>query len=353
MRPHGTAQARSNVRSGDVSRRRLAGRTRSRLRRAAVALGLALALGQVSRANAAPIRGQGSAKTSEWKKGASRSQVRARALRRARSQALSAAIENLGGKIDRAAAKAVRKNGDAWTGAYRVVRESGAADEIEIEIEAEIDLDRLAKRVAPGVADTASGALFRIAGIEADDGCGEHAQRIGAELAALGAVTSGPKGPGLSLQVSCAGLGPVALTHLHAARVTIVATDGTEAIASEASVGFGGDQASALANATLRATHGVAAELRPHQAARVMLRVQSPRPASRIRHLERRITDSVAGVRKAQIVGIEPDGTALLAVHGVSSAEALAGKLETLRISGFSLTIVSTGATDALTIRLQ
>jgi hypothetical protein len=171
-------------------------------------------------------------------------------------------------------------------------------------------------------------------------------------LASLGVVSKEAAAKPITLTVSCTPLGAVPNTYLEAASVEIVVDDG-RAVARADAAGFGADTSGAIAQALGRALDDVAAELAAHRRGLVSVRIEAPLPATRVRRLERAMRDSVIGVASTKVAGIDPDGAVRLDVEGSLTADALAQKLETLSLPGFSLTIVGINAEDALTIRLQ
>ena len=300
-------------------------------------------------ASAAPFRGRGKAATTEWKKGGTQAQARSRALRRARLDALAQALKTIDGPIDRSAKKAVTRGGEGWTGSYRILTEKLAGATVTVDVEVDIDVSRLAKRLTPRAASSAS-PLFRISTVDAVEGCGDAADDASSVLESMGVVSSKESAKPVTLKATCTVLGPVPNTYLQAASVKIEVGGG---VARATAAGFGADGSGAIAQALGRALDEVAAELGAHRRGRIAVRIESPLPASRVRRLERAMRESVIGVTSTKVAGIDPDGAVRLDVEGSLSADALASKLEALSLPGFSLTIVGINAEDALTIRLH
>lgn len=311
-------------------------------------IGLKPAMGE-----AAPIRGTGSAKTSEWKKGGTTERARARAIRRARLDALAAALTKVPGAKDPASVKAVSKAGEAWTGAYRVVNERVVAGSVSVELDVEIDLARLGKRVSPQVLGTAKGARYQLGALEVQPACEDAAASLEDDLVALGAVSRTGKATPVDVSVQCRPLGPVPHTLLHATSVVVVAKSGERVVAQQTRPGFGLDPTTARARALLEALDDVAATLRQHRDDQIIVRIESPLPADRIRRLQRAMVDRISGVRKASLHGIDPDGAVRLRVEGSMDARKLGRRLQALNESEISITIVGVDGKDALTIRLH
>ncbi|MEM6291367.1 MAG: hypothetical protein AAGA54_08890 [Myxococcota bacterium] len=327
---------------------------RPRLRRSLVAfsLGALVSWGAPAQASAAGVRAAGSAKLSEWKKGATASKARTRAIRRARVAALQAALDDLSGPFDDEARRAVLKAGERWTGAYRIVSEHVDADGVRVELEVDIDVARLAKFVAPSALPTPATARYHVSAIEAGEDCGIEAAQLDEDLARVG-VPRSPVGrsEGVTIQLACEALGPVPNTLLRAVRVRAEATLGRKTLVAPSVAAFGIDDDSARARGAAELADTLASALGRRDAA-VEIRVEAPHPAARVRRLERAMVDSVRGVRAASVGGIDPDGAVRLRVKGNASPDAIARGLEALSLPDFSITIVGVDA-HALTIRLR
>ena len=283
--------------------------------------------------------------------------ARKQALLRARHKALEAALSEIAGPIDASARKSVIGAIEAWTGAYRVLSESTQGEITRVQVEVDIDINRLAKRVSIRPSRTRA-PMFTPGRVEVDGECG-HAidKHVVTELAAVGAVATPGSRPSsesdvLDLHVQCRPLGPVRHTFVHAARVTIEATAGGTRVASVTAHGFARDDLAAVSSAIARAVGDMAPKLGEHRRGELLVRVQSPLPAARVRRLERAISDSVIGVDRVEVAGLETDGSVLLRVASDLRSDALARSLEGLSLPGFSLTITNIDAPDSLTIRL-
>lgn len=328
----------------------------------------------VPHAEAAPLRGTGGATFSEVtgkrKKPATASEVRGRALSRARSAALKKAVAELTTetKADPAARKAVFKATSAWTGSYRIVSDRRQGDAIEIVVEVDVDLDRLAKRLL-GAPSSGGGVRPRLAVGQVHVGadCGDAAsvtQRIRDELEAVGAVVpqdqdaaaggtaSSEPGVATDLHVTCEPLGVVRYTHLHAARVEVSASTQTRALSVATRESFADTPQGAVDAGLVTALVDVAQSLRDHRRGRIVLRVEGSRAGDRVRRLEQAIERRVSGVGKVSVSGLEP-GAVLLSVTTELTPEVLGSRLSKLSLPGFSVTIAGTEAPDVVTIRLR
>jgi len=325
---------------------------------------LALSLGLVtSSAWAAPVRGTGEATAAETKK-PSPAEVRARALRRARTAALQTALSQVGGPVDPEARKAVMGAWEVWTGAYRILSESGGADGVRVEVEAEIDVVRLTKRVQR--ADESGGKpAFVMGSIRAGATCGETqavSEVVRAELSGQGAVTLEPppegKGKGkaklvaLDVTLECGALGPVRHTYLHAAQVHVVAQANGQTVAEQRVPAFAITPVEAMAGGVSTALLDVGEQLAQHRKGFLRLRVRSPLPSARIRRLEAAMRNSVLGVSEVEVAGLER-GVVELRVRGSLDAKTLAQRLAELPLPGFSLSVVDVDPPDALTVALE
>jgi hypothetical protein len=301
--------------------------------------------------HAAPVRGSGKAAASEWKSGGTTEKARARALRRARLDALAKAIDGIGGPTDRAAKRQLQKHGDGWTGAYRILSEDVKGGSVHVEVEVEIDTAGLAKRLTPRV-ESSSAPLYRVGEIEAGQVCGHATDDLASSLESMAVVARDAKATELGFAVSCRVLGAVPNTLLQAAVVHVKAGVRGREVVDVGAAGFGADVEAAVAQALARAVDDAAAELGRHRRGQVEVRVEAPHPASRIRRLQRAM-HAVIGVSGSTLAAIDPDGAVRLRVTGGLGADELAAALRTLSLPDFSLTIVGIDGPDALTIRLR
>ncbi len=324
----------------------------SRFRRFALALILGSGWLVAPDANAG-VRGAGSAKTTEWKSTPSRSTLRARALRRARLAALQAALEQLDEPVDDAAKNAVLKDGTRWTGAYRILTERVDPDGVRLELEVDIDIARLSKFVAPARAPAPSKVRYHVEGVTVDGGCSVEGEQVARDLERLGVARSkvGASEP-VAVKLSCNGLGPVPNTLLQAVTIRVEATAaGTTLVASDEAA-FGVDEQTARERGAGAVAEALATALLEDPGG-VVVRIESPHPASRVRRLQRAMADQVKGVRKATLVGIDPDGSVRLRLDGSASADAIARGLRALSMPDFSITIVGVHDARGLTVRLR
>lgn len=305
-------------------------------------------------ASAAGVRAAGEAKLAEWKKDPTAAKARSRAIRRARIAALAEAIEALEGPTDPQAVRATTKDGEGWTGAYRILSEHSDPQGVRVELEVDIDLARLAKRVAPASLPAPKDRRFHLGEVKAREPCEEYVERVQSELERVG-VAAQPQGrsKGLDLEIQCDALGPVPNTLLRAVRVRVSATSGSHTMIESSVAGFGVDDASAWADGLATAADEVASAVLRRSSAGVFVRVEAPHPAARIRHLQRALADSVRGVRRAELVGVDPDGSVRLRVVGSAKAKGIARGLQALSLPDFSITIVGIDDPNGLTIRLR
>lgn len=306
-----------------------------------------------STAQAAGVRGSGAAKVSEWKQTPSSTRLRSRAIRRARLAALQAAIDGLEGRVDKDAKKSVQRDGTRWTGAYRIVSEQVDPEGVRVELEVDIDVARLAKFVAPPVAPSPAKTQFHLAELSAGRGCTVESEQVGRDLARLG-VASAPVGKSTPVAVSleCDALGPVPNTLLQAVRVRVEAKASGRVLLKSDEAAFGVDEQSARERGAGAVADALAAELLSDPGG-VVVRVESPHPASRVRRLQRALADRVSGVREAKLVGIDPDGSVRIELVSKSSAQDIARRLEALSLPDFRVTIVGVHDARALSVRLR
>lgn len=300
-------------------------------------------------ARAQPVRATGTAQVG---RGTDPATVRRQAIERAQRDALTAALDQLGTPVDPEARQAVLKAVGAWTGSYRIVSEHTNGDTVAVELDVDVDLARLAKRVGPR-SEARAVPMFVLGEVRVPEACASAQSLVGAELLALGALTQGNQGVPIDVSLECESLGPVRHTFVHAARVGIEARVAGDVLARARVHGFGADAPTAMTSGVQVAASAISADLSAHRRGEVVLRVEAPLPAARIRRLERSIEESVLGVRDVEVGGLDPDGAVLLRVRGDVRADRLASSLEGLSLPDFSLTIVEIDAADALTIRLR
>ncbi len=318
-------------------------------------MGLAFAtLGlAASSAHAAGVRGAGAAKASEWKQAPSSTRLRSRAIRRARLAALQTAIDGLEGRVDKDAKKAVQRDGTRWTGAYRIVSEQVDPDGIRVELEVEIDVARLAKFVAPSLPPSPAKVRFHLGELSAGRGCTVETEQVGVDLERLGVARAkvGTSEP-VVVALECAPLGPVPNTLLQAVRVRLEAKVAGRVLLKSDEAAFGVDEQSARERGAGAVAEALAAELTGDPGG-VVVRVESPHPASRVRRLQRALTDRVSGVRKAKLVGIDLDGSVRIELVGKAAAQDIARGLQALNLPDFEVTVVGVHDPRALTVRLR
>ncbi len=328
-------------------------RAASRLRRYLAGLTFGV-LGLVApHASAAGVRASGAAQASEWKQAPSSTTLRSRAIRRARLAALKIAIDGLEGRVDKEAKASVARDGTRWTGAYRIVSEQVDPAGIRVELDVDIDLARLAKFVAPAGAPTPAKVRFHLGALSAGRGCTVEAAQVGDDLARLG-VSKAPVGDSAPVAVvlECESLGHVPNTLLQAVRIHVDARAAGRTLLDSQEAAFGVDEQSARERGAGAVADVLAAELLGDPGG-VVLRVESPHPASRVRRLQQALTDRVPGVRNAALVGIDPDGSVRIELVGKASADEIARRLESLGLPDFDVSIVGVHDTRSLTVRLR
>ena len=313
---------------------------------------------------AEPFVGVGEAKGSEWKQPPAAHVVRTRALRRARTAAIKAALGEIAG-VDAAARKSVLSSHTAWTSAYRIVSEKRTGDAVRLEIAVEVDVARLTKRVgAKGKAGGRRGVRPRFAlgsvnltdGASEGTGCGDPETLpalIADELVALGAVaTADDETMPVDLKLACVPLGAVRYTHMRAARVSVVATMDGRTVATAMREGFADEDAAAVQTGLSAALFAVGARLAAHQQGAMTVRIESPGPGDQVRRLERAIRDGVVGVDAVRVSGLDR-GAVVLTLETELAASTMAKRLSALRLPELSVVILSTEEPDAVTIRLR
>jgi hypothetical protein len=298
----------------------------------AIALGL-LVLGAPPTATAAPFEGRASAPT----KDRTAAEARAEAVRKARQEALEVAVEQLEGPVDPRARQAILSSIDAWTGAYRIVEQSVAPDEIIVAIEVEIDVARLTKRLRPRAdAEMSSGGL-RLGNIRAH-GCGEHHRAFAQELLDAKVFRRDGAGASTDLRVRCETLGRVEHTFLDVARIDIEYRIGGLRAEVLHATGFGRASEGALMSAFGRASGAFLQRFSAGSSGLAVL-VRPPARAASVRHLERKLRDSVVGVDDVRLTAIRPDGTIELSIFGSIDARRLAEQLAQINLPDASVVV--------------
>jgi hypothetical protein len=332
------------------------GRLRARLFGGFLACGV-IGLAWAPQAHADAFRGTGRASASEKseKKPAATVDVRKRALVRARKAALEAALAGIAtaNKLDAGAKKAVLAATDAWTGSYRVLGERSEGDATVVDVEVEIDVGRLTKRVLPGAAlGPRAQPMYALGEVATGSDCAQATgETIRTEWTAAAAI--GGDGVPVEVAVRCVRLGPVRHTHLHAAKVEVAASAATGPITSAEVHAFANDADAAVAAALADALAETAPALARHRRGSVRLRVQAARPAARVRRLERALQESVVGVQRVEVGGVDAKGSVLLRLAVDLDVPTLARKLGELRQAGLTITVLAIEGPDALSVRLD
>jgi hypothetical protein len=313
-----------------------------RIRAGAAATGLA-ALALARPAIADPFVGTGQAPAADGAAGGHRE-----ALARARTAALVDAVDATGAAPDAPGRAAVLAQGEAWTGAYRILQETHDGATVTVRVEVDIDVARLRKRIAgPGASATASGWVWSLVG----SGACPSAPAAVVERALGRSEAAGTGRRALALEMECHALGPVPFTHVHGARVELVARTGGADRARASGIGFGSEPVAAIEVAVEDVSTRLARALGAGPDA-VELRLEHPWPAGRVRHVEAALREAVLGVDSVALVGIDPDGTVRLEVRGNTDAAALAAALRSVSLPGFALSGFRVDSPHVVTVRI-
>lgn len=277
---------------------------------------------------------------------------RRQALLRARHAALEGALGTILVPIDDEARKAVLSQVEAWTGAYRIVEEKTDGATVTVKVEVELDIGRLRKRVAKqDAAQIQTG--FRLTTVEGKGACKSLDEaRVSDVLAGAGVLGSTKAAEPLALEVNCRELGKVPYTHAFAARTDVLARGSSGQLARVSAAGFGSAPDQAVEVALQDAITQTAEQLVPRARGGVVLRVEQPWPASRVRQLERGLRESVLGVTRVELVGVDGDGAVRLHIGGKLAPQQLAERLEALELPGFALAGFTVDSPHALTVRM-
>jgi len=316
-------------------------------------LAFVLGLGSAMDANAAPVAATGWATAADVKKNAGPSETHAVAVRRARAEALTTAIEGLDEAVDAQARKAVLGQPEAWTGAYRILETKVEGDKVGVTVEVEVDLLRLAKRLQPPLAPAAR-VQFTWGEVKDAGGCGPALRdALMREVEGLGAVRRAASGTALSLELRCAALGDVPHTGLQAARIEASVVQGKNPMVEAGEIGLGRDLEAALGDAMLRTAATIADRLALRPTHGVTVRIVDPLPSAQVRRFERTVRDRVRGVRTTAVVGVEAQGAVRLWIEGPDDPRRFAKTLEGLSWPGFSVVVGEVDSLGAITLRFD
>lgn len=291
---------------------------------AAMALGVGLAAPAPALARTEPVEGEAEAKTARA------------ALIAARQAALERALAELPVDADPEQVKRVLARAEAWTSAYRILEQDQDGGRVRLRVEVEVDTKRLAKRVAKRVEGGPAG--FRLGDLAVTSGtCATSYQAdVAGELEAFGIVEQ--KGlHALDLALTCRDLGTVSWTQTEAAEVTIVARGPGGELARATATSFGEHAQAARGAALEQANADLARGLLDELRGGVMIWVENPRPASRVRKLVESMRRSVIGVDSARVAAIGADGAVGVRVTGSLEAKGLEAALSELEMPGFTL----------------
>ncbi len=294
---------------------------------------------------AAPYRGVGHAPAAD-------KDARAKALLRARTAALRAALDQLLGSQTPLPPEAKGKRGSAWTSAYRVLQQTQDGATIEVEVEVEIDTGRLINRYRQQPQTAVSS--FYIDELVAHEGCLDETRgQLTQALLDRGAIASGAAGTPIRIEVQCQALGEVSYLRQVGGRVQVIVRDtkGT-ALAAGSGLGFAEDAEAAASNAVERVAIDLSRKLQAQDGEGVLIYLQEAWPAVQVRRLERALGTSLVGAREVALRGLSGDGSAVLRVVGPFDAQALVDQLPTLRIPGGQIEVVGIDSPRSLRIKI-
>ncbi|GEM_PF-5996798 len=277
--------------------------------------------------------------------------ARDEALRKAKIDSLRAAIDGLVVALDAAEVTAVLASHELWTGAYRIVDEGRIEGRSSIQIEVEVDLPRLTKRVAKSKPRPRTRG-YRLGKVVLE-GCASNV--IDAVLAPLRLheiFVEAPASDPLHFKVRCEALGRASFTSTEVARVAVTIGGALKGSSVGAGLATSAEQAQRIAGE--RAGADLAQKLTMRLAADVVVRIEEPWPASRIRRIEGALREAVMGVREAELVAIEPSGTLRIDVLGDTlDAATLTRELKLLSFPDFQLDDIRIDSPYEITIRLH
>lgn len=275
-----------------------------------------------------------------------------RAILGARRAALVIALDSLGPKAEGepAARSAILSRYQLWTSSYRVLEVRPTAEGMQVQVEVEIDLPRLQKQLSLKKDD--GQAVYAWGRAHVQEQC--HAPEMQASaikdaMQELGVLRDDAQAT-LSMQITCASLGPVSFTRFVAAKVEARVKFGDrEAILSRS--GFAVDPVRAQASAYSELFNAVVDRLAADSALELRIRVQEPWPAARLRHLERVLRDSIPGVQSALLLAVNGQGDAILSVKSRLGAKALGESLSQVQFPGFEIEELRVQSKRSLSIR--
>lgn len=300
-------------------------------------------------ASAEPFEATGEAKQS--KTSVSPAVLQRQAIRQALQNALQAALSRVPSRGDQDARRAILRAPTVWTGAYRVLNIAEERDRVRVNLEVDIDVERLAKRLAPrtAVGRESQATRYRVTSLDSDETCGERAQMTKAvRNLPVFSERSATKDARIVLHCST---GAIRHTFTYGARVEASLWVDESMIAQAVGDGLASEMSDATANAVDTALKKLSGRLSaPPEPLKV--RVESPLPSKRVRWLESAMVDDIRGVRSVSVVGIEPDGTVLLGVEGGVSAEALERGLRALHNTRLPMRVLGIDARSTVSVRL-
>lgn len=306
---------------------------------------------------AAPFEGTGHAPIGDKNDGI---KARSQALERARRAALEAALEQVGA-ADPAARKKILDEAAVWTRAYRVLQQGDDGATATTTVSVEIDTARLAKALAQPAGTTGAAREAPALVAVREEGCPQGtAEGLAQRWIAAGLLRDG-RGGTISasaarvLELRCRALGPVAYPRGVVSEVALALRAGTargEASTARA-VGFGADEAAALAEALESASRQVSSSMSSQTSTGLRLRLHTPWPAARVRRLERAIVESVIGAQAVRVAAVGGDGSVTLVIDGPLSAAELQERLSAVQVPGATLVDLEVEAPDVVHARLQ
>lgn len=251
---------------------------------------------------------------------------------------------------DAARRKAILARHELWTSSYRVLSVVQNDREIVVQVEVEIDLPRLQKQLLPVQDDGQAALAWGNAHIDKECTSKEmQPPAIQQALEGLGLLRADAS-ERLSMQISCQALGAVSFTRFVAARVQARVRFGErEELLSGSGFAVAPEQAQSVAYREM--LNSLVDRLDSDTSFDLRIRVLEPWPASRLRHLERVLRESVAGVQSALLLGVSPQGDAILSVKSRRSANELGQALSAVSFPGFEIEELRVQSKRSMSIR--
>lgn len=237
-----------------------------------------------------------------------------------------------------------------WTSSYRVLEVAPTAAGMRVQVEVEIDVPRLQKQLSLKKDDGQAVYAWGRAHVQGECSAPEmQEEAIQAALQDLGVLRADAPAT-LSMQLTCKSLGPVSFTRFVAAKVEARVKFGDREERLSRS-GFATEPERAQASAYAELFNGLVDRLAADSALELRIRVHEPWPASRLRHLERVLRESIPGVQSAQLLGVTGQGDAILSVKSSLSANRLGESLSQVRFPGFDIEELRVQSKRSMSIR--